>query len=89
MIKGKEFAIKVKPPLCTEMLRPSKEQRLKWLGLEVTRGKTIVVHGQQFIGYTLCPQSIEEVDMAYVKIKYIHGDARHVVCAFRLPGRNY
>ena len=52
-------------------------------------GQVIEVEGQTFIGYTMTPKTMEEVNLAYVKIKGLHTEARHIVSACRLPGRNF
>ena len=65
------------------------ETRRKRLNTEVDKGKVIEVEGQTFVGYTTTPKTMEEVNLAYAKIKGLHTEARHIVSACRLPGRNF
>ena len=56
--------------------------------MKVCRGKPVLVENQEFIGYSAPVRSLQEVNLAYAKVRAMHTDARHVVCACRLPGRN-
>ena len=47
------------------------------------------MEGQTFIGYSCCPKDIQEVNIAYAKLRSMHSEARHVICSCRLPGRNF
>ena len=47
------------------------------------------MEGQRFRGFTKCVKTIEEVNLAYAKIKSLYSDARHIICAFRVAGRNF
>ena len=79
----------IQPPSSADILRPTNEQRLKRLNLEVTKGNLVKVVDQGFQGYSFCPKTLEEVNIAYAKIRAIHAEARHVVGVCRLPGRNF
>ena len=89
VVDGEEYLCQLKPPSCADILRPSAEQLAKRLNVEVYRGETILVDKQQFIGYTFFPKSIEDVNVAYAKIRALHTDGRHAICSFRMPGRSF
>ena len=88
-IDGKRYQKAIKPPSCKEILQVSREMRLERLNMKIARGELVQIQGQQFMGFSAQVKSIQEVNVIYAKIKAMHTDARHVVCACRLPGRNF
>ena len=52
------------------------------LQLSIIKGQTISENGSHFTGYTITPTSFQHIQDAYTRIKLIHPDADHVVCAF-------
>ena len=79
----------VQVPSCRDILNASKKQRIDRLGKKVTAGSSKMVKGQEFIGYTAAIKTIEDANTVYAKVRSIHTDARHVVAAWRIPGRNF
>ena len=57
--------------------------------MDIVVGTPFEVEGQSFTGYTKAVKTIEEVNDLYGKVKSLNVEARHVVCAFRLPHRNF
>ena len=47
------------------------------------------MQGQKFLCYSADLKSISEVNAAYAKIWAKHLSARHVICAYRLPFKNF
>ena len=88
-IDGKPYEQKLKAPSCREILGACKVLREERLGKELTKGPNKVFQGQEFIGYTVAVKSIEEANQWYVKIRSVHTDARHLICACRVVGRSF
>ena len=42
-----------------------------------------------FIGFSLATDSIDTVRMGYMKMKLCHPKARHIICAFHIPGEEW
>ena len=89
LIEGKDYQKKIKPPSCKEVLMANKETRLARMNLKLSRSRNIEVENQLFIGYTLAVKTMEEVNLAYGKLRTLHGDARHVIGACKLPHREF
>ena len=89
LVNGQKYQKQVRPPSCKEILCASKDTRLARLNMKAKRGPTVNVDNQEFIGYCATVKSIQDVNLAYGKIRAIHADARHVVSAVRLPSRNF
>ena len=82
MVDGQVLKPLFKPPSCTEILRPTMKQRIERIDMKVNKGEEIFVEDQSFIGYSFTPKTVEEVNIAYAKIKAIHSESRHVICGF-------
>ena len=89
IIDGSVYEPQLKVPSCRDILLASKEQRSERLNKDVKSGTPKLYQGQEFLGYTTAVNSIKDANIAYAKIKAIHLDARHVICAVRLPGKDY
>ena len=79
----------MKVPSCREILKASKEQRLSRLDKKVVASPPKLFQGQEFTGYTSAVSTIQEANIVIAKIKSIHTDARHIICACRIPGRDF
>ena len=88
-VDGAEYRKQIRPPSCREILKASKETRMQRCNAQIKCGDIITVENQKFIGYSSCVKSMEEVNLAYAKVKSIHTDARHVIAAVRIPGRAF
>ena len=88
-VDGAEYVDSIKPPSCAEILRPTKDERLARLKLKLSKSEPLNVEGQTFIGYSFCPKDIQEVNLAYAKVRSMHSEARHVISSCRLPGRAF
>ena len=79
-----EKAIKVPKP--EEILRQKPTEREQRRKITITKGNIVHVEDSTFIGYSAFVDSFDDITKAYQNVKEKHADARHVCCAFRLPG---
>ena len=63
------------------------EELRQILDTKTTKGETQNVYNSRFIGYTSEVETVEEVNELYTALRLHHMDAQHIVCAFRIPGR--
>ena len=54
-----------------------------------TTGEAIQIEGSSFQGYSAEFEMLKELKLIYDSVKAMNMDAKHVVCAFHLPGRNF
>ena len=54
--------------------------------MEIRKGKTITEGESHFTGYVCDVKTIDEVNRAYEYVRFHNFNARHIICAFRLPG---
>ena len=64
----------------------NEEEFRKILSIPITTGKVIAAEGNYFTGYTICIQTHKEIRDAYMKLKLTKAEARHIVCAYNIPG---
>ena len=88
-VGGVEYKRKVQEPSVKDILCASPAERLECAKLDVITGTSINMHGQVFAGYSIDVTSIREVEIAYTKVKSWNTMARHVICAYRLPGTQF
>ena len=81
-------------PYQTKIIRPSEQKLLKLhteevkalKELEVVQGPTERIHSSSFIGYICDVQSYDEVNAAYEWVQCHNMEARHILCACKIPG---
>ena len=54
--------------------------------MDITKGKEHSADGNTFIPYYIPAISTEPIQKAYLHVKLQHPSARHIVCAYRIPG---
>ena len=79
----------VTPPTVKDILQAKDNDRKRWQKIKTVEGNVILKNKCRFHGYSVIAGKIETVKDAYNKLREIHGDARHIMCAYRLPGRNF
>ena len=86
MIQGETFSPKVEPPTLKEliMLEPGELDAI--LKLKLNSGEKIIQDKSIFEGYTTAVSDYSQIRKLYTKMKLIQPDARHIVCAYFLPG---
>ena len=85
MVNNQEFAGQHKTPPLKEILTPTTVQLADRMKIEVTRGQDIQVEGSTFTGCSASVATLKDVNDMYAKVRQWNGDARHVICAFRIP----
>ena len=86
-VGDKEYKPKVQPPDPTKVLAMPMEKLNKIMSMPALCGDTVQVgEGNFFTGYIMDTVCFEEIRDAYMKIRLNHADARHIVCAWSVPG---
>ena len=88
-VDGKSYKGQHKTPSLREVLTPDTQQALDRMNMEVCRGNEIKIQNSTFIGYSAVVENLKQVNDAYAKVRQTNGDARHVMCAFRIPHEKY
>ena len=89
IVDGMEYQKQLVHPSTRRLLHPTVAEAGELLQVEVVRGDDVQLEGQTFIGYTACVKSVQEANSAYAKVRTYHTDARHVICACKVPGTNH
>ena len=89
LAEGEKCVPKVKVPSASDILRASKEQQLQRSKVQINSGNKVVVGSSTFLAYTATVKDLDEVSDTYASVRELHADARHVMCAFRLPHREF
>ena len=82
----KVYNRKVNEPDPTELLRMSIPQLNEVMMMEVEQGTVSYKNGNKFTPYTAAVSEYEDISKMYMKIRLNHAEARHIVCAWRVPG---
>ena len=85
-IEGEPYSQNVKTPKVQSFLDLDQSEVDKVLSLPTSRGNEMYEQSSTFIGYAADVCSTEEVSEIYSKVKLMHADASHVVCAYYLQG---
>ena len=56
------------------------------MNIKTRKGNKIIIEDSVFIAYCIDAKDLQEVRRAYLKIKVLNARARHIVCAYSLPG---
>ena len=89
IVEDMEYQQKIQPPTIHAALKPMVEELSEHLAMDIDQGEIISAEGSFFQGYAAAVRNLEEVQVAYNKVKAINNDARHIMCAFRLPGKDF
>ena len=87
MIKGQRYQQPVTEPKNADLIKMTVEQLDTIYAIKPVHGERIYKFSSSFLGYTLATHTYQQINNAYKKLRLLHGDARHIVCAFRIPGR--
>ena len=82
----KIFTQQIQVPSYGNLVKMSSGKIKDLLQTEVVAGKALTYEGNVFQGFTAETYNHSEVKEVYEKLKLIYADARHVVCAYILPG---
>ena len=77
---------KVVPPDHTDLLKFSSQEIDAIMKIPIKKGTQVIKDGHIFTPYAIDAHDTQKVSNAYLKIRLINARAKHVVCAFCLPG---
>ena len=87
LLIGKEpYRKKVEAPHPTELLKYTVEEIDEIMGKKVLKGPQIQMKDSTFIPYAIDTNSFGDIRDIYMKLRLVHAAARHIVCAYHLPG---
>ena len=86
-IGAQKYTRKITEPTVHEILKMDLNDIKQFLSVKIGQGKQINEQNSAFLGFTICAQSYEEIRQAYYKLKIVHAGARHIVCAYSIPGQ--
>ena len=79
---------KVNVPSANDLIDLDMDSLSRVLKMHVTKGKEIKESSSRFIGYSLVPGDYKEIQEAYYKLKLLHPEADHIMCAFYMQESN-
>ena len=86
LVDGEVYTKELRAPSCRVIILASKQQRLERLNKKMTKRVPKMFKGQEFLAYTAEVKEVQDANVTYAKVRSIHTDARHVICASRMPG---
>ena len=85
-VQGQLYVKCVIPPKPTEILSISMEDFDHTMEMKICKGEQLTTKGNTFIGYLIDANTHQPIRRAYLKLRLMHPRARHIVCAFNIPG---
>ena len=82
-----KYEPKIVPPDPTKVLQMSLPDLNRVMGKELNQGHTIEKESNFFTPYSVDVKDFSEINDAYMKIRLNHAGARHIVCAWSIPGK--
>ena len=77
---------RIHPPTSQEIMQLSLDELRTILSIKMYAGTPITEQGSQFTGYTAEVQNHQQIRQMYFKLKLTNAEARHIVCAYKIPG---
>ena len=78
---------KLLAPKPRDLLELSPEELEETLQTKLNKGKQEIVDNNVFLAYGMDVKTHQDVRKGYLKVKLLHAKAKHVVCAYNLPGK--
>ena len=88
-VAGAPYIAKIQPPNPQQLLDISTERLKEILQIPICKGPTLEKEANEFIGFSLCVESFGDVEAAYFKMRICYPKARHIICAYNLPGDDH
>ena len=76
----------ITPPDPTKLLQMAPETLDRVMSVNLQKGEQYEIKSNLFVGYSICVDNFQTINDAYMKIRLVHADARHIVCAWNIPG---
>ena len=91
LVNNEQFRPKIRKPDTHILLKlqPDEISALKECGKGIRMGREVVEGTSRFQGYVCDINNVTEVNKAYEFVQFANMGARHIICAFRLPGSNF
>ena len=83
------FKSPITAPTVKSVLQAKQEDRTRWSKVKTVAGNRVSKGDCSFQGYSVVTNKIDVIRDAYMKLRELHGDARHIVCCWRLAGKNF
>ena len=80
---------KITEPNPTELLDMKKEELDEILQVETVKGKPLQIKDNVLLPYSFDARNHQGIRQAYMKIRLMHARARHIICAYMLPGEEF
>ena len=88
-IGDQQYTKQVHPPDPTKVLQMPIENLNKVMSMKVDIGDETTVQGNSFQAFSACVDNYEQIQNIYMQIRLNNADARHIVCAWSIPGIKY
>lgn len=86
-VEEKLYEKAIHPPTPQEIMKPDDSLRKLADEIDMVRGKDNNTSQSKFIAYAAAVQDLQDIQAAYTKVRIKYADATHVVCAYRLNGK--
>ena len=86
MIGNEQYLKKVYAPTVKQLLSLSTEDFGAAMDACLQEGDIIDENDNTFQAFSVCVDNYQDIQNVYYKLKYKFASARHIVCAFRIPG---
>ena len=86
LVGSSVYKKKVQVPTSTELLELTPDDYDELMKMKLSKGPQMEVKGNIFIAYGLDCTDFRGIRDAYLKLKIMHTKARHIICAYNLPG---
>ena len=86
MVQSEIYKKKVLPPKPSDLIDIEPEEIGKILKLKIDRTADIAMEKSIFLGYSAVVENHVQIRQLYQKLKLVQPSARHIVCAYYLPG---
>ena len=81
-----QYKKRITPPTHIDILRMRSTEMEEIQKIPVKKGTVVQKDGNTFIPYSIDTNNTQAVANAYMKIRLSNARARHIICAYRLPG---
>ena len=86
LIDGTPFSNKIQPPDPQQIVDLSVKELDSILKIPICKGPEVTKDGNSFRAFSYCVEDFKTVQDAYFKMRICHPKARHIMCAYILPG---
>ena len=85
-VQGEKFQKKIEPPVPTKILRYQDHEVERILKTELTPGDQFTNEGSTFFGYAIPANNLQTIEDAYIKLRILYPQAKHILCCYNVPG---